>query len=213
MGMPADRIHLIRHGEVHNPDGVLYGRLPNFNLSDRGRAMALAAAEDLVSQGRKISKLFASPLTRTQQSAEPVSRLTGLEINAEPRVIEPSNRFEGYVVGLATVLRHPEILIRLVNPLRPSWGEPYRQIVKRMFEAIEAAEKSVDDGDVVLVSHQLPIEMVRRTVAGKLLPHNPRNRRCSLSSITTLERIGGKWVEVDYREPAAKVAATDRGAA
>ena len=211
--MPADRIHLIRHGEVHNPDGVLYGRLPNFNLSDRGRQMALTAAQDLVHQGRKYSALFASPLTRTQQSAEPVSTLLHLPVQTETRIIEPTNVFEGLQVGFATAIRHPKILVRLLNPLRPGWGEPYREIAKRMFEAIEMAEASVDDGDVILVSHQLPIVMVQRTLAGKILAHNPRRRRCSLSSITTLQRIHGKWVEIDYREPALRLPSTDRGAA
>ena len=213
MSMPADRIHLIRHGEVHNPDGVLYGRLPNFNLSARGAQMAQKAADDLVHQGRKYSALFASPLTRTQQSAEPVSKALNLSIQTEPRIIEPSNVFEGRRVGFATAIRHPHILIRLLNPLRPSWGEPYRQIANRMFEAIEAAENSVDDGDVILVSHQLPIVMVQRSLAGRLLAHNPRRRRCTLSSITTLQRINGRLVEIDYREPALRLPSTDRGAA
>ncbi|MEI6591437.1 MAG: phosphoglycerate mutase family protein, partial [Actinomycetes bacterium] len=49
--MTAERIHLIRHGEVHNPDGILYGRLPNFGLSVRGQIMARMAAEALLAQG------------------------------------------------------------------------------------------------------------------------------------------------------------------
>ena len=213
MGMPADRIHLIRHGEVHNPDGVLYGRLPSFRLSERGKKMAKLAAEDLLSQGRKIVKLYASPLTRTQQSAEPLAEGLKLTPLLEERIIEPTNIFEGLVVGWRTVARHPLFIFKLMNPLLPGWGEPYSKVAKRMMAAIEAAEASVDSGDVVLVSHQLPIEMVRRTVAGMFLPHNPRRRRCSLSSITSFQRIHGKWVEIDYREPALKAHAVDKGAA
>ena len=74
--MPADRIHLIRHGEVHNPGGVLYGRLPHFRLSELGHKMAKSAAskvaETVASDGRTVVKLLASPLLRTQESAAPV---------------------------------------------------------------------------------------------------------------------------------------------
>ena len=38
--MQATTIHFVRHGEVHNPDHILYERLPGFHLSDRGRRMA-----------------------------------------------------------------------------------------------------------------------------------------------------------------------------
>ena len=213
MSMPADRIHLIRHGEVHNPDGVLYGRLPSFRLSERGKQMAQLAAEDIVSLNRPIAKIYASPLTRTQQSAEPLTQLFKLTPLLEERIIEPTNIFEGFVVGWRTVLRHPSFIFKVLNPLRPGWGEPYRRVADRMMAAIEAAEASVESGDVLMVSHQLPIEMVRRTVAGMFLAHNPRRRRCTLSSITSFQRIHGKWVEIDYREPALKAHAVDKGAA
>jgi broad specificity phosphatase PhoE len=175
--------------------------------------MAQLAADDLASQDRKISRLLASPLERTQQSAAPVAAAFSLKVEVEPRIIEPSNVFEGKVVGLATALRNPSILVRLLNPIRPGWGEAYESIRARMFAAIEEAAASVADGDVILVTHQLPIVMVQRSLSGRLLAHNPRVRRCSLSSITTLEKIHGKWVEIDYREPAIKAHAVDRGAA
>lgn len=211
--MPAVRVHLVRHGEVHNPEGVLYGRLPAFNLSERGVRMAELAAAELSRLNHAYRRLLASPLDRTQQSAAPIAEKLGLKVELEPRIIEPSNVFEGFVVGPKTVIRHPRILLRLFNPWRPGWGEPYRDIADRMFAAIDDAAASVDGGDIVMVSHQLPIVMVQRRLAGKWLAHNPKLRRCSLSSITTLERVHGRWVEIDYREPAKKAKAVDRGAA
>jgi broad specificity phosphatase PhoE len=175
--------------------------------------MARLAADDIVSQGRKVAKLYASPLSRTQQSAEPLAAALKLTPLLEDRIIEPTNMFEGYVPSWGTIFRHPSFIFRVLNPLRPGWGEPYKKVASRMMAAIEAAEASVESGDVILVSHQLPIEMVRRTVAGLWLPHNPRRRRCSLSSITSFQRIQGKWVEIDYREPALKAHAVDNGAA
>lgn len=213
--MPAEQIHLVRHGEVFNPQGVLYGRLSGFGLSDLGRAMAQAAADDLVARDRQVGALVSSPLQRTQQSAEPIAAAFGLEPTLDDRVIEPENRFEGKRMrGPDGALRDPRNWALLVNPWEPSWGEPFRSIADRMLAAIGDAWQSVDGGDVVIVSHQLPIWMVHRRLAGVSLAHDPRRRRCALSSITTLERRGERFVEVGYTDPAAGLAAqaTDVGA-
>jgi broad specificity phosphatase PhoE len=210
--MPADRIHLIRHGEVHNPGGVLYGRLPHFRLSELGHEMAKSAATTVAAKGRPITKLLASPLLRTQESAAPVGEAFGLDVHTDDRLIEPFNIFEGRKLTASHILIRPHLYYHLRNPQKPSWGEPYEAIATRMMAVIEDAWNSVDSGDVVLVSHQLPIVMVQRTVAGQPLAHNPKQRRCSLSSITTLERKGDKFVEVGYVDTAANHTVIDRGA-
>ncbi|MGW9629460.1 histidine phosphatase family protein [Agromyces sp. NPDC055520] len=213
--MPADQIHLVRHGEVFNPQGVLYGRLPGYGLSDLGHRMAQSAADDLVARDRPVAALVASPLQRTQESAAPIAATFGLAPRLDERVIEPENRFEGKRLrGEGGALRDIRNWPLLVNPWRPSWGEPFRSIADRMLAAIDDAWRSADGGDVVIVSHQLPIWMVHRRLAGDSLAHDPRHRRCALSSITTLERRGEPFVEVGYTDPAAGLAAqaTDVGA-
>ncbi|MBK4349007.1 histidine phosphatase family protein [Lacisediminihabitans changchengi] len=204
--MPASQIHLVRHGEVFNPEGVLYGRLPGFHLSELGKEMAAAAAGEL--SGHPITALYASPLLRAQESAQPWSEAFDLPIQTDDRLIEPTNKFEGgtYQFG-PKVLLHPTIWPWIANPLRPSWGEAYTDVITRMFAAIDDAWSATESGDVVMVSHQMPIVMVQRAVAGKRPFHDPRNRRCTLSSITTLERRGDSFVEVAYREPAAELLA------
>ncbi|MBB5633384.1 broad specificity phosphatase PhoE [Cryobacterium mesophilum] len=213
--MPASLVHLVRHGEVHNPDGVLYGRLPGYPLSELGERMAAAAAASVKADGRPVTKLVASPLQRAQESARPFSELFGLPIETDDRLIEPTNRFVGrtFEFGPQVILR-PQSWQWVVNPFRPSWGEAYRSIADRMLAAIEDAWSSTASGDVVLVSHQLPIWTITRELAGEKLWHDPRKRRCSLSSITTLERREGKFVEVDYRDPARELLdkAVDTGA-
>lgn len=206
--MPADRIHLVRHGEVHNPEGVLYGRLPNFGLSDLGHRMALAAAEEIKSQGRRVAALYCSPLQRTRESARPFTKIFGLDPIADERFIEPTNVFEGKVLSAGRLLLQPQRWIHFRNPNRPSWGEPYQQVVARMTEGVLEAANSVSHGDVVIVSHQLPIWMVHSSVTGRKLAHNPTQRRCSLSSITSFQLVDGKLVEVDYREPAKGLSST-----
>jgi broad specificity phosphatase PhoE len=218
--VPASLIHLVRHGEVFNPDGVLYGRIPGFGLSELGTRMAQEAADSKV--GHPITRLYASPLQRTQESAAPWSRAFGkggeiLPIMTENRLIEPWNNFEGTKGFGSKVLRNPKYWPMLRNPFKPSWGEPYAEIAKRMLAAIEDAWAATDDGEVVLVSHQLPIWMVHRKLAGERLFHDPRQRRCALSSITTLTRdakSANGFVEVDYQDPAAalQASAVDSGA-
>lgn len=205
--MPASRLHLVRHGEVFNPQGVLYERLDGFELSETGHQMAEAAAKELASQGREIRKLLASPLLRTQQSAAPISKHFGLEIGIEPRVIEPWNKFKGLKVGLGAILKRPSIALSLSSPSKPSWGEPFVEIATRMQQAALEAWSETESGDVVIVSHQLPIWMLYRSSAGLKLPHDPRARRCSLSSITSFEVIDGTLKEVGYLEPGLNLAA------
>jgi broad specificity phosphatase PhoE len=212
--MPANRIHLVRHGEVDNPNGVLYGRLPNFALSALGRQMAQVSADELASTGANYTRLISSPLLRTLQSARPISEALKLSVSTEDLIIEPTNIFEGKKVGLATVTANPAYLLKLYNPFQPSWGEPYKQIVARMTEALRRAWDETATGEVVMVSHQLPIWALHLASTGKPLWHDPRSRRCDLSSITSFEFVGGKLKEVDYRDPALslRAKAVDSGA-
>ncbi|MET1043904.1 MAG: histidine phosphatase family protein [Microbacteriaceae bacterium] len=200
--MVARQIHLVRHGEVFNPDGVLYGRIPGFHLSELGHKMAASAADALAD--KPIGRLYASPLQRAQESAAPWSARFGLDIHTDDRLIEPTNKFEGKKFEFGPqVLTKPESWPWITNPFKPSWGEPFVSIAARMLAVIEeASTETDDDSDVVLVSHQLPIWMVHRALTGQKLYHDPRRRRCHLSSITTLELHGERFVEVNYQDPA-----------
>jgi broad specificity phosphatase PhoE len=215
VGVSDKLLHLVRHGEVHNPEGVLYGRLPGYRLSELGHRMAEAAALELAGNDRQIARLIASPLERAQQSARPIASAFNLEIHTDERIIEPTNSFEGLVgSGPDSAFKKPRYWVRYWNPLRPSWGEPYRSIATRMREAMDDAWETTREGDTVMVLHQAPIWIAHLDIAGKPLFHNPATRRCELSSITTFERRGERWFEVDYRTPAAGLVgeATDVGA-
>jgi broad specificity phosphatase PhoE len=200
--MPA-RLHFVRHGEVFNPKGLLYERLEGFPLSERGHGMALAAAEELARMGRDIGSLYVSPLERTRQSAAPIAQKFQLLPQIEERIIEPWNKLKGYPIGARGIVAKPALAIHLYNPLKPSWGEPYAEIASRMTEAALTGFRASEGADVVFVSHQLPIWMTYLSASGLSLPHNPRSRRCSLSSITSFDVEDGKLVPVDYREPGA----------
>jgi broad specificity phosphatase PhoE len=213
--VPASLIHLVRHGEVFNPDAVLYGRIPGFGLSELGKRMAKAAADSKL--GHPLTALYASPLQRAQESAAPWSKNFGLDVKTDERIIEPWNKFEGTDDFGVKALRRPAVWPWLINPVKPSWGEPYVAIAARMLAAITDAWDATESGEVALVSHQLPIWTVHRELAGERLFHDPRKRRCALSSITTLQRDESAkhgFIEVDYQDPAAalQASAIDQGA-
>ena len=196
-------VHLVRHGQVHNPVGLIYGRLPDYHLSETGRAMADLVAEHL--RGRDVVHLRCSPLERAQETMEPIVDVFGLPVTTDGRVIEADNYLEGIKVTLAGTLRRPRSWWLFRNALRPTWGEPYTEIVARMRLAVRDAEEAARGHEAVIVSHQLPIWMARSDAEGRRLAHDPRKRQCNLASVTSFTLLDGRVVAVDYTEPAAEL--------
>jgi broad specificity phosphatase PhoE len=194
-------VHLLRHGEVNNPEGVLYGRLPGYHLSELGRKMADRAADALAS--RDVVAVISSPLDRARETAAPIAARFDLEVQIDPRVIEAGNAFEGLTFGVGDgSLRRPSHWQLLRNPFRPSWGEPYTQQVARMLAAITDARSQASGHEAVLISHQLPIWVTRCFLEGRRLWHDPRRRQCSLASLTSFRYTGDELVSISYFEPA-----------
>ncbi|MFE6335086.1 histidine phosphatase family protein [Streptomyces sp. NPDC057798] len=194
-------VHLMRHGEVANPDGVLYGRLPGYRLSELGRQMADRVAEHLA--GRDITHVGSSPLERAQETATPIAKAHGLDIATDERLIEADNVFQGKTFGVGDgALKRPANWKHLVNPFKPSWGESYFEQVVRMMGALDTAKDRARGHEAVLVSHQLPIWIVRSYVEKRRLWHDPRRRQCTLASLTTFTYQGDRIVSVGYSEPA-----------
>ena len=192
-------VHLLRHGEVSNPDGVLYGRLPGYHLSANGRLMAAAAADFFAE--RPVAALFASPLERAEETALPVAERLGLEIVTDERLIESVNVLEGKTVTLARLALNPSNWRYLWNPFRPSWGEPYPQVVTRMRQVIDRAREAAPGQEAVCVSHQLPIWVSRLAAEHRRLWHNPNNRQCALGSVTSFTFDGDELAGVSYAMP------------
>src|ERR1700691_2406297 len=148
-------VHLLRHGEVHNPNAVLYGRLPGYHLSANGRQMAAAAA-DFFSE-RLLVALFASPLERAEEAAQPVAEPLGLQVVTDDRLIESGNVLEGKTITLARLALNPVNWRHLWNPFRPSWGEPYQQIGDRVWQVVERARGEAPGQEAGAGSHQVSI--------------------------------------------------------
>jgi len=193
-------VHLLRHGEVFNPEKVLYGRLPGYHLSDLGRQMADRAAGALA--GRDLVSVISSPMERAQETAVPISESHDLPVEIQPLVIEADNVFEGQRVSVGDgVLRQPRTWKHLYNPFRPSWGEPYVEVADRMHAAIDQARESARGHEAVIVSHQLPIWIARLRAENRRLWHDPRSRQCGLASLTSLTYDGDELVAIEYTEP------------
>lgn len=195
-------VHVMRHGEVFNPEKVLYGRLPGYHLSERGQVQARAAAEWLAD--RDIVYVVASPLERAQETAAPIAERHGLPIATDEELIESWNVFEGERVAPGDgALRDPRNWPRLRNPRKPSWGEPYEEVAARMMAAMHRAREKAAGHEAVCVSHQLPVETLRRAMTGRKLAHLPlpHSRLCDLSSITSFTFDDAKLVRWGYTEP------------
>lgn len=210
-------VHLVRHGEVFNPDRVLYGRLPGFGLSELGRQMADGVAEWFVHRANRLQRqpaiVASSPLERAQQTAAPIAAAFGKKLETEPNLIEAENDFEGMSNVAATLKSTPSLWPKLRNPARPSWGEPYIQQVQRMVEVVQRSRDVAVDvlgpgAEAILVSHQLPIWVTRLATEGRPLMHDPRQRECTLTSVTSLVfEAGRERPRVEYHEPNAHLLA------
>ena len=198
----AQVIHFIRHGEVHNPEKILYGLQPGWRLSERGIQMAQVVAQ--WSKNLNLGAIHSSPLQRAQETVAPIIDNHKLQLTTDKNLIEASNIFEGKKFELGSgVLKHPKSWRYLYNPWRPSWGEPYDQIINRMLKALFSARDAAGGKDAICVSHQLPIWILRSAVDGRRLLHDPRKRECSLASVTSFELDSdGMVTGVSYSEPA-----------
>lgn len=218
--MTRVRIHLVRHGEVHNPEGILYGRMPGYGLSQRGFEMADRVAEALSQKDPHLRALVASPLQRAQETIAPLAARLDLPVTTDERVIEAQNDFEGTRVTKDSLLRDPRSLYLVRNPLRPSWGEAYLDQALRMRAAMMSLrarlteigrEAGLEEASGAIVSHQLPIWSTRLWTEGRPLAHDPRKRQCALASVTSFSDGSGTLDVVHYDDIAGDMQLTQPG--
>ena len=198
----SSTVHVIRHGEVENPEKILYGRQPGWRLSERGKEMAEVIGD--WSKSLDLGALHVSPLHRAQETAAPIARAHSISITTDEKLIEAANIFEGKKFELGSgVLRHPASWKHLYNPWKPSWGEPYEEQISRMLAAIFDAKKAANGKDAIVVSHQLPIWILRSAIEGRRLLHDPRKRECTLASVTSVHFDDEGMISgTSYSEPA-----------
>lgn len=218
--MTATTIHFIRHGEVFNPDHVLYERLPGFHLSQRGVRMADATGRYVAQspQMNTVAAVYCSPLERTRETAEHVvealNRTRGqrgedpLRIVCDRRVIEARNEFRGKRIGYGDGALWKHGNWRLVTNLwKPTWGESYRQIASRMSAFAQDMIGRHAGEQIIVVSHESPIWSYRHMLETGHPEHNMLLRHTALASITsiTYDCSNGKVMSITYVDPAGSV--------
>ena len=191
-------VHLIRHGKVHNPANVRYGRAPGFHLSELGREQARAAGVRLRTEGRSLAAFVSSPLERAVETAALIAgELAIAPATLDERIIEAHNRFDGlHRWAMLQPWRWP----RLWNPFRPSWAEPFAEIAARMRAAIDELCARHEGAAVALVSHQAPIWIARQAFE-RAGPPWLSAVRCTHASITSLRFDGGRYLGHTYWAP------------
>lgn len=187
-------LYLVRHGEVHNPERLRYGRLPGYALSDQGRREVLACASWILSRQTPIAAIVASPLERAVETAHILREAleATCPVREDARLIEAQSRFDG--------LRYRDDF----------WGHARRwfergyadeapsSVATRMREALDAIGSEAR-GATIFVSHQLPIQYVRLALARDATVRGWHRRpKCETASATVLSREGGAWRVREY---------------
>lgn len=192
-------VHLIRHGKVENPAGVIYGRLPGYHLSELGKRQAKAAAARLADRDLKV--VWASPLERAQETAGFIAEPHGVEIVTDERLIESGTTLEGAGRSVRDLLLSPRHWWSLRNPLTPSWGETFEEIRERMLAAVRDAMAAAEGAEVAVVSHQTPVLIARLGLAQRRVPPWLAFTRCETGSVTTMVLDGDAVVSASYFAP------------
>ena len=193
----------MRHGEVYNPDKVLYGRLPDYHLSEKGSGAGTGGRRLAGGPRHRLRRRPRHWSVRGDRGPDCGAPRTADDTDDE--LIESPNIFQGQKVSPGDgALRDPRNWWHLRNPRTPSWGEPYEEIAERMTAALHRARIKAAGHEAVCVSHQLPVETLRRAVTGKPLHHFPTRRLCNLASLTSFYFHGDSYVGWGYSELAGQ---------
>jgi len=204
-------IYLVRHGQVENPKGIIYGRLPGYHLSELGRLQAKAAAEHLA--GTDLGTVWVSPLERAQETAQVIALPHDLEVVTDERLTESANTLEGLSRSLIGMFRDPRQWWHFRNPLRPSWGESFSDIKARMLGAIEEATLAAGGREVAVVSHQTPVLVARAALIHSRRPPLAGLVACETGSVTTVIVPEQGAASASYFRPPARLRTPEPGGA
>ncbi len=199
--MPVStRVYLVRHCDVRNPQGVLYGHLPDFPLSDTGAAQAHALGRRLAQTSAR--QIYASPLLRAQETAEIIaSHITGSVVTTTDDLTEA--RFGHYLEGVRpreVPWKRPLWMVHMVWPGLLSNDESVGEMAARVERPIRRIlETSLDEGGIC-VSHGDPIQAFWVRGAGRHAWALHR-LRCRKGGMLELEYVYGTLTRTVYRPP------------
>jgi len=193
--------HLVRHGEVDNPEHVVYGRMPGFGLTDRGRRQAIDAGRYLAR--RPIVAVWSSPLERALATAVVIAQPHALPVHVDEDLTEwkLADRWQGIVWEDLPERLPGELETYLETPWdMPFAPESLEACADRIAAAVVRANERHRDGDIVVVSHQDPVQAVRLLLTGRSL-HDQHDEKPEHATVITLEN-DVPWREVSRYDPA-----------
>lgn len=180
-------VHLVRHGEVENPDQVVYADLAGFGLSDKGRRQATWASTRLAAH--PITAVYASPLARAGETARAIALPHGLEPLVLPEVTEWAlmSRWAGLPWADLDIHFPGELAAYLNDPRALDFApESVTDLALRVARAVDALADRHPGQEVVVVSHQDPIQAARLRLTGQDLGrlHHDKPRHCEVISLS-----------------------------
>lgn len=199
----ADLVHLVRHGEVHNPQHLVYASLPGFGLSARGVLQTQEAAQYLAR--RPIRAVWSSPLQRALETAANLAAPHRLEVGTLPNLTEWKllDRWAGHRWEQIPKLFPGEVEAYLQHPFNLDFAsETLQELAQRVGNAVNEAAKTVTSGEVAVVGHQDPIQAVRLAFTGQPL-HQLFQDRPQHCSVITL-RPADSWAEIRKWDPPSR---------
>lgn len=191
----AELVHLVRHGEVHNPRHLVYASLPGFHLSVEGVRQARQAGSHLAR--RPIRAVWSSPLQRATETAQHLAAPHGLKVKVLSDLVEWKllDRWAGHPWEQLPRLFPGEVEAYLEHPdLLEFAPETLTRLAERIARAVRGADAGTPDGEVVVVGHQDPLQAGRLALRGQPLGRLLRDRP-EHGSVITL-RPGTPWTEV-----------------
>lgn len=157
----ATRIFFVRHGEINNPHKIIYGRLPGFELTKKGKEEITETTKQF--SKNKITALYSSPLLRTKQSAEIINNVLHLPIHYSDKLLEVDSPMTGkprsYVVNNTN---NYNVFATEEN----KFGETIQDVAKRMQKFIDEIKMKHPEENIVAITHGDPIMIVKAMMEG-----------------------------------------------
>lgn len=190
----AALVHLVRHGEVSNPDQIVYGTLPVFGLSTLGVEQARKVGRYL--GPRAVVAIWSSPLERSLRTAEEIAARSGVPVRVDTDLTEWAvvDRWRGSKWGEIPAKFPGELEAYLSHPESLDFGsETLSELADRMAAVARRLDTEHPHGDVVIVSHQDPIQAARLRLVGASLDQL-HDEKPGHGAVVTL-RPGTTWTE------------------
>lgn len=199
----AELVHLVRHGEVHNPHHLAYASLPGFRLSALGVRQAREAGRYLAR--RPIQAVWSSPLARAMETAKNLAAPHQSNIRVLPDLVEWRllDRWAGHPWEKLAELFPGEVEAYLHHPWDLDFAsETLEELADRIAGAVRKVEGTTTGGEVAVVGHQDPIQAGRLALTGRPLDQLFRDRPGHGTVITL--RPGSSWTEIRRWDPSSR---------